>query len=96
MHETILATPIRALPNRSGQFLHKGHLRLLTQNLQRLATDKGQLLAQFNQRFQFLFFSRLEETLVVAVHQFLNTMIRLRWEMQISNSFYPIDWRGDG
>jgi len=68
----------------------------LAQDLQRLAAHERQLLTQFNQRLQFFPFGFLQKTFVVAIHQFLKTMICLRWKMKVSNSLHPIDRRSNG
>ena len=74
----------------------RGHLWPLAQNLQCLPTHKRQLLTQFNQRFEFFSFRLVEKAFVVAVHEFLKATIRLRWKMEISNSFYPVHRGRDG
>jgi len=85
----------RRTPELRGTGLLARSLRRLAQNLPCLAAYDRQSLAQFNQRFQLFPFRSLQKAFVVAVHQFLKTVVRLRWKMEISNSLYPANRRGD-
>jgi hypothetical protein len=51
---------------------------------------KSQLIVQFHQGFEFFSFRSAEKTFVVAVNEFLQAAVGLRWKMKSSNCFHPV------
>ena len=68
VHQAVLAPPIGTRPNCARQFFRDAHYGCLPKNLQCLAADERQLLAQFNQCLQFFPFRFLQKPFVIAVH----------------------------